>query len=111
MITRVSFYLVSGKREGAGGGNPVGNYPPSTGCPSRVVNSTAGYGAAPGGANMSPEDPAPDEEFALAITQKTQVPQISLFHPNTQGWIWRFSAPRLTDVCHLSRGMSSNILI
>ena len=64
--------LKKGKRESAGGGNPVGNYPPSTGCPPRVVNSTAGYGAAPGGANMSPEDPAPDEEFALAITQKTQ---------------------------------------
>ncbi|XP_076236391.1 uncharacterized protein LOC143180510 [Calliopsis andreniformis] len=63
--------LRKGKREGIGGGNSIGNYPSSTGGPPRVINSTV-YGTAPGGANMNAEDPAPDEEFALAITQKAQ---------------------------------------
>ncbi|XP_043263343.1 tricalbin-3-like isoform X4 [Colletes gigas] len=61
--------LKKGKREGTGSGNYIGNNPPSSGGSPRV---TTGYGTAPGGANMIPEDPAPDEEFALAITQKTQ---------------------------------------
>ncbi|XP_053973613.1 uncharacterized protein LOC128873790 isoform X2 [Hylaeus volcanicus] len=64
--------LKKGKREGTGSGNYIGNCPPSTGGPPRIINSTTGYGTAPGGANMIPEDPAPDEDFALAITQKTQ---------------------------------------
>lgn len=64
--------LKKGKRESIGGGNSINNYPPSIGGPPRVINSTAVYGTAPGGSNMSPDDPAPDEEFALAITQKAQ---------------------------------------
>ncbi|XP_076303310.1 uncharacterized protein LOC143221730 isoform X2 [Lasioglossum baleicum] len=64
--------LKKGKREAAGGGNCFGNSPSSTGGPPRISNSTAGDGTAPGGGNMTPEDLAPDEEFALAITQKAQ---------------------------------------
>ncbi|KAG7206474.1 hypothetical protein KM043_003819 [Ampulex compressa] len=64
--------LKKGKRETTGGGNPGGNWPSSTGGPGRPVNGTSGYGAATGGVTMSPDDPAPDEEFAIAITQKAQ---------------------------------------
>ncbi|XP_076376389.1 uncharacterized protein LOC117225022 isoform X1 [Megalopta genalis] len=64
--------LKKGKREAAGGGNGVGNCPASAGGAARIGNGTAGYGTAPGGGNMTPEDLAPDEEFALAITQKAQ---------------------------------------
>lgn len=59
----------SGKRESNGGGNPLGNWPSSTGGPVRPLNSTVG---GQGAANMTPDDPAPDEEFALAIAQKAQ---------------------------------------
>nr|XP_034188727.1 tricalbin-1-like isoform X2 [Osmia lignaria] len=64
--------LKKGKRESTGGGNPTNNCPSFTGCSNRGTNNTTGYGSAPGGANMTPEDTAPDEEFAIAITQKTQ---------------------------------------
>ncbi|XP_011333563.2 uncharacterized protein LOC105277101 isoform X2 [Ooceraea biroi] len=70
--------LKKGKRESTGGGNPAGNWPSSTGGPVRPLNSTVGYGGsgvgggAAGGTNMTPDDPAPDEEFALAVTQKAQ---------------------------------------
>lgn len=77
MCTHVSnfacIFFSAGKRESIGGGNPVGNWPSSTGGPVRPLNSTVGYGVAAGGANMTPDDPAPDEEFALAFAQKAQV--------------------------------------
>lgn len=63
----------SGKRESIGGGNPVGNWPYSTGGPLRPLNSTVDGGGTAGGTNMTPDDPAPDEEFALAVAQKAQV--------------------------------------
>jgi len=74
-------FSFSGKRESTGGGNPAGNWPSSTGGPVRPLNSTVGgggggvggYGGTAGGTNMTPDDPAPDEEFALAVTQKAQV--------------------------------------
>lgn len=63
-----------GKREATGGGYTTGISPGAIGGPPKAVNNTAGYVTAPsGGANMIPEDTIPDEEFALAITQKTQV--------------------------------------
>lgn len=62
-----------GKRESIGGGSPVSNWPYTTGGPVRPLSSNVGGGGAAGGTNMTPDDPAPDEEFALAITQKTQV--------------------------------------
>ncbi|XP_029679460.1 uncharacterized protein LOC115245325 isoform X3 [Formica exsecta] len=62
----------SGKREFTGGGNPVGNWPSSTGGPVRPLNSTVCSDGAAGGTNMTPDDPAPDEEFALAVAQKAQ---------------------------------------
>ncbi|XP_043786449.1 tricalbin-1-like isoform X2 [Apis laboriosa] len=61
--------LKKGKRDIIGG-NSISNC--SIGGLSRAINNTGGNGVAPGGANMTPEDTAPDEEFALAITQKTQ---------------------------------------
>ncbi|EFN74083.1 Protein piccolo [Camponotus floridanus] len=63
--------LKKGKRESTGGGNPAGNWPSSTGGPVRPLNSTVCGGGA-GGTNMTPDDPAPDEEFALAVAQKAQ---------------------------------------
>lgn len=69
---RASSSSALGKRESIGGGNPVGNWPSSTGGLGRPLGSTVGGGAA-GGGNMTPDDPAPDEEFALAIAQKSQV--------------------------------------
>ncbi|GAB1862970.1 Protein piccolo [Camponotus japonicus] len=63
--------LKKGKRESTGGGNPAGNWPSSTGGPVRPLNSTV-YGGGAGGTNMTPDDPAPDEEFALAVAQKAQ---------------------------------------
>ncbi|XP_017880570.1 uncharacterized protein LOC108625242 isoform X2 [Ceratina calcarata] len=63
--------LKKGKREGNWMGNSTSNYPGSIGSSTKAVNNT-GNGTAPGGANMSPEDTATDEEFALAVTQKTQ---------------------------------------
>ncbi|XP_011687218.1 PREDICTED: uncharacterized protein LOC105449622 isoform X1 [Wasmannia auropunctata] len=64
--------LKKGKRESIGGGNLVGNWPYSTGGPIRPLGSTVGGGGAAGGTNMTPDDPAPDEEFALAVAQKAQ---------------------------------------
>lgn len=81
-VPRVLFFLL-GKRESNGGGSPAGNWPSSTGGPARSLNGAIGYGSgggggggvggAAGGINMTPDDPAPDEEFALAVTQKAQV--------------------------------------
>ncbi|XP_011260825.1 uncharacterized protein LOC105254043 isoform X3 [Camponotus floridanus] len=69
--TRFVRRLFLGKRESTGGGNPAGNWPSSTGGPVRPLNSTVCGGGA-GGTNMTPDDPAPDEEFALAVAQKAQ---------------------------------------
>lgn len=65
-----SLFFCAGKRDIIGGSS-ISNC--SIGGLSRAINNTGGYSVAPGGANMTPEDTAPDEEFALAITQKTQV--------------------------------------
>ncbi|CAK9818685.1 TCB1 [Anthophora plagiata] len=64
--------LKKGKREAAGSGNCVGHCPGSTGGPPKAANNIAGYASAPEGANMTPEVTAPDEEFALDVTRKTQ---------------------------------------
>ncbi|XP_071570518.1 uncharacterized protein [Temnothorax nylanderi] len=64
--------LKKGKRESIGGGSPFGSWPYSTGGPIRPLCSNVGGGGAAGGTNMTPDDPAPDEEFALAVAQKAQ---------------------------------------
>ncbi|XP_060817891.1 uncharacterized protein LOC132908177 isoform X1 [Bombus pascuorum] len=60
--------LKKGKREITRGGNCSG----FIGGPPKSINDTIRYGTVPGDANMIPEDTAPDEDFALAIAQKSQ---------------------------------------
>lgn len=74
MFAFLSFF--SGKREITRGGNCSGFIEG----PPKAINDTIRYGTVPGDANMIPEDTAPDEDFALAITQKYQVRQILLFN-------------------------------
>ena len=66
------FLLFIGKRESGGSCTPIGEGPVEVGGPLRSLNESINNGAS-GGANMSPDDPAPDEEFALAVIQRTQV--------------------------------------
>ncbi|KOX69793.1 Tricalbin-1, partial [Melipona quadrifasciata] len=61
-----------GKREITRGENSTGNCSNFIGGSACAVNNTVGYDTAPGGANMIPDDTAPDEDFAVAVTQKTQ---------------------------------------
>ena len=67
-------FFFSGKREITRGENSTANCSNLIGA--SAINNTVGYDTAPGGANMIPDDTAPDEDFAVAITQKTQVRQI-----------------------------------
>ncbi|KAK9299933.1 hypothetical protein QLX08_007168 [Tetragonisca angustula] len=62
--------LKKGKREITRGENSTANCSNLIGA--SAINNTVGYDTAPGGANMIPDDTAPDEDFAVAITQKTQ---------------------------------------
>ncbi|KAK2576841.1 hypothetical protein KPH14_005474 [Odynerus spinipes] len=64
--------LKKGKREVVGGGSPVKTSPASAGASSKSLNGAPACSTAGGPANMTLNDPAHDEEFALAIAQKTQ---------------------------------------
>ena len=72
IIIIVIIIFFSGKREGGGSCSPIEEWPAEVGGPLRPLNEFASNGAS-GGVNMTPDDPAPDEEFALAISQKSQV--------------------------------------
>ncbi|XP_015190898.1 PREDICTED: extended synaptotagmin-2-B isoform X4 [Polistes dominula] len=64
--------LKKGKREVVGGGSPVKTSSASGIASNKSLNGVSACGTAGGSANMTLNDPAPDDEFALAIAQKTQ---------------------------------------
>ncbi|XP_043477779.1 uncharacterized protein LOC122508474 isoform X2 [Leptopilina heterotoma] len=63
--------LKKGKREGSGSCSPIEECPFEEGGPLGPLNESVSNGAS-GSINMTPDDSAPDEEFALAVNQKTQ---------------------------------------
>ncbi|XP_046821749.1 tricalbin-1-like isoform X2 [Vespa crabro] len=64
--------LKKGKREIIGGGSPVKTSSASAEASNKSLNGVSACGTVGGTANMPLNDLAPDEEFALAIAQKTQ---------------------------------------
>ncbi|XP_047349802.1 uncharacterized protein LOC124949179 isoform X2 [Vespa velutina] len=64
--------LKKGKREIVGGGSPVKTSSVSAGASNKSLNGVSACGTIGGTANMPLNDLAPDEEFSLAIAQKTQ---------------------------------------
>nr|XP_050852356.1 uncharacterized protein LOC127064819 isoform X3 [Vespula vulgaris] len=64
--------LKKGKREVVGGGSPVKTSLASAGASNKSLNGVPACSIAGETANMTLNDLAPDEEFALAVAQKTQ---------------------------------------
>ncbi|XP_015584742.1 uncharacterized protein LOC107262744 isoform X2 [Cephus cinctus] len=64
--------LKKGRRESGGDSSLVGHWPGPSGASFRPFNDSSSCSPVITGTTMTPDDPAPDEEFALAVTQKAE---------------------------------------